>query len=89
MNFGDALGYLKDGLRMTREGWNGKDQYIEIASRISYVNSLSQVVNVEHEDIGSKCIAFVGTRGIQLGWLASQADMLATDWKPYRNYDMK
>ncbi|MGE9977359.1 Thoeris anti-defense Tad2 family protein [Coprococcus catus] len=25
-------------------------------------------------------MAFVGTSGVQLGWLASQADMLAEDW---------
>ena len=32
------------------------------------------------EDIGSKAIVFCGTRGEQIGWLASQADMLAEDW---------
>ena len=31
----------------------------------------------QHNDIGSTAFAFVGTRGVQLGWLASQADMLA------------
>lgn len=30
--------------------------------------------------IGNNAIAFVGTSGVQLGWLASQADMLAEDW---------
>lgn len=30
--------------------------------------------------IGNQAIAFVGTSGVQLGWLASQADMLAEDW---------
>ena len=25
-------------------------------------------------------IAFIGTSGVQMGWLASQADMLAEDW---------
>lgn len=25
--------------------------------------------------------AFVGTSGVQIGWLASQSDMLANDWK--------
>lgn len=24
---------------------------------------------------------FVGTSGVQMGWLASQADMLAEDWQ--------
>lgn len=26
-------------------------------------------------------IAFVGTSGVQMGWLASQSDMLAEDWR--------
>ena len=30
---------------------------------------------------GNQAVAFVGTSGVQLGWLASQADMLANDWK--------
>ena len=38
-------------------------------------------MHAAHEDIGSKAIAFCGTRGIQMGWLASQADMLAEDWE--------
>jgi hypothetical protein len=32
------------------------------------------------EAIGNKAIAFCGTSGVQMGWLASQADMLADDW---------
>ena len=32
-----------------------------------------------HEAIGNKAISFVGTNGVQMGWLALQADMLAED----------
>lgn len=39
-----------------------------------------EIVNCEHDAIGNKAIAFVGTSGVQMGWLASQADMLAEDW---------
>lgn len=58
-----------------------KNQYIELATNISYKNTNAEVVNAEHDAIGNKAIAFVGTSGVQLGWLASQADMLAEDWK--------
>ena len=81
MDFGEAIKLLKQGKKMQREGWNGKKQYIELASNISYINADSQIINVEHDAIGNKAIAFVGTSGIQLGWLASQADMLAEDWR--------
>lgn len=63
-----------------RAGWNGKNQYIELAKKISYVNSRGEVINVNHDAIGNNAIAFVGTSGVQIGWLASQSDMLAEDW---------
>lgn len=44
------------------------------------MNAEGDIVNCEHEAIGSAAIAFVGTSGVQIGWLASQADMLAEDW---------
>lgn len=81
MNFGEALEIIKNGGRATRKGWNGKDQYIELATNISYIGAYNDIFNAEHEDIGNAAIAFVGTRGTQLGWLASQADMLAEDWE--------
>lgn len=81
MDFGQAIQRLKNGMRVQREGWNGKNQYIELATNISYKNVKGEVVNAEHEAIGNKAIAFVGTSGVQLGWLASQADMLAEDWR--------
>lgn len=80
MPFGSALDLLKMGYKLARKGWNGKSQYIELATNISYVNAAKEVVNSEHDAIGNKAIAFVGTSGVQMGWLASQADMLAEDW---------
>lgn len=81
MDFGKAIQLLKEGHRVQRNGWNGKNQYIELANNISYQNANGEIINAEHEAIGNKAIAFVGTSGVQLGWLASQADMLAEDWK--------
>lgn len=79
-SFGDAIKYLKRGLKVKRKGWNGKNQYIELASCISYTNPSGEIINPKHDAIGNNAIAFVGTSGVQLGWLASQADMLAEDW---------
>ena len=79
-NFGWAIAALKRGEKVSRKGWNGKKQYIQLASGISYVTSDGKIVNCEHDAIGNQAIAFVGTSGVQMGWLASQADMLAEDW---------
>ena len=81
MDFGEAIKKVKAGYKIQREGWNGKQQYVELASSISYVNAQGKIVNVEQAAIANKALAFVGTSGVQLGWLASQADMLAEDWK--------
>lgn len=80
MNFGHAIELLKLGCKMARKGWNGKSQYVELATNISYKNANGEIINCEHEAIGNKALAFVGTSGVQIGWLASQADMLAEDW---------
>ena len=79
-SFGDAIKYLKRDLKVKRIGWNGKNQYIQLATGISYKAADGTIVNCDHNDIGNKAIAFIGTSGIQMGWLASQADMLAEDW---------
>lgn len=81
MTFGEAITKCKEGHRIQREGWNGKAQYIELATCISYKNTKGEIINCEHQAIGNKALAFVGTSGVQMGWLASQADMLAEDWK--------
>lgn len=81
-DFGKAIQLLKEGKKLQRKGWNGKNQYIELATEISYKNNDGLIINVFHNAMdGSKAIAFVGTSGVQIGWLASQADMLAEDWK--------
>lgn len=80
MTFGLAIEAAKRGHKITRRGWNGKNQHVELAVCISYTNQDGNVVNAEHKDIGNKALSFVGTSGVQMGWLASQADMLADDW---------
>ena len=81
MSFGLAIEAAKKGMRIARRGWNGKGQYVELATGISYTTADGTVVNTEHQAIGNRALAFVGTSGVQMGWLASQADMLADDWE--------
>ena len=80
MTFSKAIELLKQGHKLSRAGWNGKKQYIELATNISYIDSNGNIHNVNHTEMGNKAIAFVGTSGTQLGWLASQSDMLSEDW---------
>lgn len=82
MSFGLAIEAAKMGKKIARAGWNGKNQYVELGHDFSYTAPGDIPVRpVQHLDIGSQALVFVGTRGRQAGWLASQSDMLADDWK--------
>lgn len=81
LSFGLAIEAAKKGMKIARRGWNGKNQYVELATCIGYKDPQGNVTNPYHKAIGNKALAFVGTSGVQLGWLASQADMLADDWQ--------
>lgn len=81
MTFGEAMEAVKNGRRIQRDGWNGKRQYVELVTDLSYKNAAGEIVNADHQTMGNRALAFVGTSGVQIGWLASQADMLSEDWK--------
>ncbi len=80
LTFEAALAFVKAGHKAKRDGWNGANQYIELVTNVSYKRADGTVVNVDHQTMGNKAIAFVGTSGVQVGWLASQSDMLSDDW---------
>lgn len=69
MDFSLALGMLKNGDKIFREGWNGKNQVLEL----------------QRPDENSKMTLpyiFIKTvQGDLVPWLASQTDLLAEDWK--------
>ena len=81
MTFGMAIEAAKKGKRIARKGWNGKGQYVELAKAISYKSPTGAVVNAEHDRHWEPGAGLRGHLRRQMGWLASQADMLADDWE--------
>lgn len=79
-SFGDAIECIKAGGAAWREGWNGKDQFITLGVNIRYKNRYGTEIIADHETLHSQAVVFHGTTGVQVGWLASQADMLSEDW---------
>ncbi len=69
MNFGQAIHELKAGRKVTRSGWNGKDMFLALQ------------VPDEHSKMQQPYIYISPVGGELVPWLASQADMLATDWE--------
>ena len=81
MDFGKALEMVKQGYRVARKGWNGKGMYVFLVKGIE----LQNVIRYNHPDVEEKpcadVLALKATTTIQVGWLASQTDMLAEDWE--------
>lgn len=80
VTFGEALEAVKKGLKIKRLNWNGKDQYIELGTHVSFKRPNGEIFNPDHVTMGNAVLVFHGTQGVQVGWLASQADMLSEDW---------
>ena len=45
MTFGEAIQKVREGARIQRKGWNGKNQYVELATCLSYKNAAGEIVN--------------------------------------------
>jgi len=90
MDFGEALRALKEGKRVARQGWNGKGMWLAYSPGCKslsadkfwagpnrdYANQMDG-----HADV-LPCITMKTATGeILMGWLASQSDMLSSDWQ--------
>ena len=75
-SFGEAIKYLKRGMKVARKGWNGKGMYLFLADGED-LTSLFSVGNFKC--ISSVCLK-TAQNNICVGWVASQADMFAEDW---------
>lgn len=73
LNFSQALDALKSDARMTREGWNGKNMFIQIQRPDAHsANTLPYLYMCQiGEDNNVR---------FRVPWLASQTDILADDW---------
>ena len=73
MEIGGAIIMLQKGLRVQRENWNGKNQYLELQT----------------PDKNSKMtLPYIYIKTVQgdlVPWLASQTDILANDWVVIKN----
>lgn len=67
-DFGMALNWLKDGKQVARQGWNGKGMYLSLQRPD------------EHSKMTLPYIYMKTVDDKRVPWLASQTDMLSTDW---------
>jgi hypothetical protein len=93
LTFGNAVEALKRGEKVTRKGWNGKEQFLwlkpatTIKSEWCKDEFLKKLVDENGGEIlglGTICMYThdgTGRKAILTGWLASQSDMLFEDWE--------
>ena len=83
MTFGEAIEAVKKGKRIAREGWNGKGQYVFLADDVGFYTD-ADISDLSGRADGVYVHAMLVIRtacgDLQPGWLASQADMLESDW---------
>lgn len=90
MNIGEAIAALKAGARVARAGWNGKGMWLAYSPGVQDLPAERFWAGPNRdyaETIGGRadvlpCITMKTATGeILMGWLASQSDILATDWE--------
>ncbi|MEV1003452.1 DUF2829 domain-containing protein [Nonomuraea sp. NPDC050202] len=69
MNFGHALAHLRDGQKVTRDGWNGKGMWLALQAPD------------QHSKMSRPYIYMSTVDGDLVPWVASQSDLLADDWR--------
>lgn len=86
MNFGVALALLKAGKRVAREGWNGKGMFIYLVGPGRYPPTTpagQMIADFQGDRLVPyrPYLAIKAVDGMVSPWVASQTDLLASDWK--------
>lgn len=69
MTFGQAIEAMREGSKVARKGWNGKDMWVAIQFPDSYSKMTLPYIYMKTADQNL------------VPWLASQTDMLSFDWE--------
>lgn len=84
MNFGQAIELMKHGHRVFREGWNGRGMFLFLVPGSRFKVNRPPLLGIypEGEEIDYHAhIDMKTAQGYVVPWCASQADILAEDWK--------
>lgn len=88
IDFGGAIRALKEGKKVTRVGWNGRNMFLWLKPAATIKSSwckdpmlkaLADENGGELSALGTICM-FTAKKQVLTGWLASQTDMLEEDW---------
>jgi hypothetical protein len=92
MDFGDAIRAMKEGKKVARAGWNAKNMWIALSGENAETRTIpsdrfwSPHARAFADSHGGSapvlpCIIMkTADEKILMGWLASQTDILSSDW---------
>lgn len=81
MTFGEAIAHVKNGKRITRKNWNGKNQFVFLIKGKSLIDVVYNYTKEISDLITTDVLAIkTSNNQVQVGWLATQTDMLCDDW---------
>lgn len=78
LNFGQAIELIQQGKKVQRVNWNGKGMWICLACAEAKNPQSDEPLNVEG------FLPWIGMKTVDntfVPWLASQSDMLSSDWQ--------
>ena len=83
MNFSEALNVLKNGGKVARSGWNGKEMFLYLVSGSVFNVNRHPLLGIYPE--GTEIwyrphIDMKTAQGDCVPWVASQSDLLENDW---------
>lgn len=84
-SFGEAIKYIKRGMKVARKGWNGKGMFLFLAksTNVETDADLSCCKYLTGDLVLPSIVMKTADNHFCIGWLASQTDMLAEDWVFY------
>lgn len=82
-DFGVALTWLKIGAKVARNGWNGKGMFLFLVPGSTFQVNRPPLLGIYPEGTTIEYCPHIDMRtadGKIVPWLASQTDVLASDW---------
>jgi hypothetical protein len=83
MTFGEALELIKQGNKVARDGWNGKDMFIFLVPGSTFKVNRAPLLGIYPEGTEITYRPHIDMKTVDgeiVPWVASQSDILATDW---------
>lgn len=83
LTFSQALELIKDGKRVSRSGWNGKNMFLFLVPGSTFKVNREPLLTILGEGTEVDYHAHIDMRtadGTIVPWLASQTDLLSDDW---------